>query len=157
MPVFADMFRNYCFMSAGIGWLLAQILKVLTGMFKERKFSLVALLFATGGMPSSHTACVVALTTAAIISYGFGSFEFAIAFFFAMVVMIDAMGVRRETGEQAKLLNRLVEDFFDPKKGFVSEDWKKFKELVGHTPLQVLAGAGVGLLVPILLLLTPWF
>ena len=157
MPVFTDMFRNYCFMSAGIGWLLAQILKVLTGMFKERKFSLVALLFATGGMPSSHTACVVALTTAATISYGFGSFEFAIAFFFAMVVMIDAMGVRRETGEQAKLLNRLVEDFFDPKKGFVSEDWKKFKELVGHTPLQVLAGAGVGLVVPMLLLLTPWF
>lgn len=157
MPVFTDMFRNYFFVSGGVGWLLAQLLKVLTGMFKERKFSIATLLFSTGGMPSSHTACVVALATAAVIQSGLGSFEFAITFFFAMVVMIDAMGVRRETGEQAKLLNRMVEDFLDPKKGLVSEDWKKFKELVGHTPMQVFAGAGVGLVVPMLLRLTPWF
>ena len=144
-------------MSGGVGWLLAQLLKVLTGMFKERRFSVATLLFSTGGMPSSHTACVVALTTSSIVSHGFGSFQFAITFFFAMVVMIDAMGVRRETGEQAKLLNRIVEDFFDPKKGLGSENWREFKELVGHTPLQVFAGAGVGIAVPLLLLLTPWF
>jgi acid phosphatase family membrane protein YuiD len=151
------MFRNYWFVSGGAGWLIAQLLKVLTGMFKERKFSLGTLLFSTGGMPSSHTACVVALTTSSIVACGFASFEFAISFFFAMVVMIDAMGVRRETGEQAKLLNRMVENLFEQNTELVNEDWRKFKELVGHTPIQVLAGAGVGLCVPLLLLLTPWF
>lgn len=158
MPVFSDIFRNYWFMSAAFAWLSAQLLKIFFGMFRERNFSIVTLLFSTGGMPSSHTASAVALAVAAIVTFGFGSFEFAICFLFAMVVMIDAMGVRRETGEQAKLLNRLMKNLFDPKKVMGSEEWKgDFKELVGHTPLQVFAGAGVGIAVPLLLLLTPWF
>ena len=145
-------------MSAAFAWLSAQLLKIFFGMYRERNFSIVTLLFSTGGMPSSHTASAVALAIAAIVTFGFGSFEFAFCFLFAMVVMIDAMGVRRETGEQAKLLNRLMKNLFDPKKVMGSEEWRgDFKELVGHTPLQVFAGAGVGVTVPLLLLLTPWF
>ena len=94
-------------------------------------------------MPSSHSSTVCALTTAAGIIHGPASSEFAIAFIMAMVVMYDAMGVRRETGKQAKLLNEILATFrtLDGKK--LTED--KLKEFVGHTPLQVLAGALLGI------------
>lgn len=155
MSVLKDLIENYWLVSAITAWLTAQLLKIVTGMFRDREFSLAALLFSTGGMPSSHTASVVALATSAAVRYGVGSFAFAIATLFAMVVMIDATGVRRETGEQAKILNQMMKQLFEAKN---SEEWNRtLKELVGHTPLQVLAGAGVGILIPLLLLLTPWF
>ena len=155
MSVFQDLFGNFFLISVISAWLIAQLIKVFTGMFRERSFSVVTLLFSTGGMPSSHTASVIALMTAAALHYGLGSFAFAASFLLAMVVMIDATGVRRETGEQAKILNRMMVQLFEAKN---SEEWNRtLKELVGHTPLQVLAGAGVGLIVPISLYLTPWF
>jgi acid phosphatase family membrane protein YuiD len=155
LSVFQDLIGNFFLISVISAWLIAQLIKVFTGMFRERSFSVVTLLFSTGGMPSSHTASVVALMTAAALRYGAGSFAFAASFLLAMVVMIDATGVRRETGEQAKILNRMMVQLFEAKN---SEEWNRtLKELVGHTPLQVLAGAGVGIVVPILLYLTPWF
>ena len=155
MSVFQDLFGNFFLISVISAWLIAQLIKVFTGMFRERSFSVVTLLFSTGGMPSSHTASVIALMMAAALHYGLGSFAFAASFLLAMVVMIDATGVRRETGEQAKILNRMMVQLFEAKN---SEEWNRtLKELVGHTPLQVLAGAGVGLIVPISLYLTPWF
>ncbi|MBQ7338613.1 MAG: divergent PAP2 family protein [Clostridia bacterium] len=155
MSVFFDLIGNYWLISAVCAWFVAQLLKTLTGMFRERDFSLVTLMFSTGGMPSSHTASVVALTTAAGLTYGLGSFAFAASFMFAMVVMIDATGVRRETGEQAKILNRMMKQLFEAKD---SEEWNRtLKELVGHTPMQVFAGAGVGIVVPLLIRFTPWF
>lgn len=142
-------------MSALCAWFTAQFLKVLTGLFRERRFSVLVLMFSTGGMPSSHTASVVALTTAIVLTHGVGSAAFAISFLFSMVVMIDATGVRRETGEQAKILNRMMSQLFESKN---SEEWNQtLKELVGHTPLQVIAGAGVGVAIPLILSLTPWF
>ena len=98
-----------------------------------------------GGMPSSHSATVCALATAAGMRYGGGSFEFAVAAMFAIVVMYDAMGVRRETGIQAKVLNEMMELLTNMGKEMSAED--KLKELVGHTPLQVLMGAILGILI----------
>ena len=155
MSVLIDLITNFWLISAVSAWFVAQFLKTLTGMFRDRSFSLITLMFSTGGMPSSHTASVVALTVAVGLTEGLGSVAFAMSFMFSMVVMIDATGVRRETGEQAKILNRMMLQLFEAKD---SEEWNKtLKELVGHTPLQVLAGAGVGIIVPLLLWLTPWF
>jgi acid phosphatase family membrane protein YuiD len=155
LSIVCDIFGNFWLMSAALSWLVAQLLKVLTGMFRERSFSILTLLFSTGGMPSSHTASVVALTTSIVITQGVASLAFAMSFLFSMVVMIDATGVRRETGEQAKILNQMMKQLFESKN---SEEWNRtLKELVGHTPLQVIAGAGVGVAVPLILWLTPWF
>ena len=97
-------------------------------------------------MPSSHSATVCALATATCYEYGSASFEFAIALFFAIVVMYDAMGVRRETGIQAKLLNDMLKTFEDMGRAEISAH-DKLKEFVGHTPLQVLIGAILGILI----------
>ncbi|MBQ8718493.1 MAG: divergent PAP2 family protein [Clostridia bacterium] len=155
MSVVLDILDNFWLISAVSAWFIAQFLKVLTGMFRDRSFSLLTLMFSTGGMPSSHTASVVALTTAAGLTFGLSSFSFAATFMFSMVVMIDAMGVRRETGEQAKIINRMMKEFLISKD---PELWNRtLKELIGHTPLQVAAGAAVGVIVPVVYWLTPWF
>ncbi len=134
--------------SAASAWFLAQILKVFTGMFKDRKFSLVTLLFSNGGMPSSHSASVTAMATAAIRLYGLNSFECAISSLFAVIVMMDASGVRYETGEQAKILNKITKELFSGKGAEINTG---LKELVGHTPFQVLVGALLGITVGIAL------
>lgn len=139
-----DFFGNYILISAITAWLLAQILKVFTGMFKDRKFDIVHLLFSNGGMPSSHTAAVCALATASVMKFGLASFECAMSVLFAIIVMNDACGVRYETGEQAKLINRITKELFSGKNEEIN---KGLKELVGHTPFQVFMGALVGIAV----------
>ena len=99
-------------------------------------------------MPSSHSATVCALATAAFMRYGGASFEFAMATVFAIVTMYDAMGVRRETGRQGEVLNDIIEAFTKMGKDLGPE--KSLKELVGHTPLQVLVGAILGILISVL-------
>ena len=101
----------------------------------------------SGGMPSSHSSTVVALATAAGISYGVDSAIFAVALVFAVVVMYDATEVRRETGKQAVILNRLLLD--NPFAWTGKEFEKKLKEYVGHSPLQVLMGAILGLAIAV--------
>ena len=96
-------------------------------------------------MPSSHSATVMALVTSTGINYGAGSYQFALAGILALIVMHDAMGVRRETGIQAKVLNSMMDFFTDMGKEMPVED--KLKEFVGHTPLQVCMGAIRGILV----------
>ena len=104
-------------------------------------------LMGAGGMPSSHSATVCALVAATAIVYGPGGFELPMAVFFAFIVMYDAMGVRRETGEQAKVLNEMLTAFRDIGKTLQTRDpMDQFKELVGHTPLQVLIGAVLGII-----------
>ena len=139
-----DLFRNLCFVSVVAAWLTAQIIKVFTGYFQDRKFSLRLLFCGTGGMPSSHSATVMALLTSAILRYGFGGFEVAGATLLATIVMSDAVGVRYETGVQAKVLNDLMKELFsgDPKKAGAN-----LKELIGHTPFQVAVGAVLGVAV----------
>lgn len=141
MNAVRDFFTNYLLISAIVAWFIAQITKVFTGMFKERKFSLTVLLFSNGGMPSSHSASVCALATASALQFGFNSFECAITFVMAIVVMIDASGVRYETGKQAQVINKITKELFS---GRPDEMDAALKELVGHTPFQVMVGAIVG-------------
>lgn len=148
MNIIKDIFGNYMLIAPAAAWFSAQIIKAFTGMFRTRKFSIGALLFSNGGMPSSHSAAVCALVAASVISFGFDSFEVAISGLFAMIVMIDALGVRYETGEQAKIINKITKELFS---GRPEEINTGLKELVGHTPFQVLVGALWGVVVGILM------
>lgn len=138
------IFSNEVLICAVVGWTVAQVLKTLIDFSLNKSFTPERLV-GSGGMPSSHSATVCALTTGAGIRYGVESFEFAICFILASVVMYDAIGVRQETGKQAKLLNLIMEqDLFH----LDNEQFqKKLKEFVGHTPLQVFAGAVLGILI----------
>lgn len=148
MNFLIDLVNNRIFLSAACGWVVAQLLKTLIHMWFNRKF-VAERLIGSGGMPSSHSATVCALATSAGMEYGASSFEFAIAAIFAIVVMYDAMGVRRETGIQAKVLNEMIEMFTHMGKEMSVEE--KLKEFVGHTPLQVLMGALLGILISVLM------
>ena len=148
------IFQNYCLMSAVGGWFVAQILKVFTGIFRIRDFSFRAMMFGTGGMPSSHSASVVALCTSIAIKYGFRSPLFAISALFCIIVMNDATGVRRETGKQSKALNLILKDLFSESPETVDEN---FRELIGHTPLQVVCGAITGFAVAMIMSFWPVF
>ena len=150
-----DMVTNYCLISAGTCWVVAQILKAITGVFKLKKFTVTEFLFGTGGMPSSHTAAVIGLLTSCGVKYGLGSGYFAISFILAMIVIRDAMGMRRQVGEHAKALNLIFKELLESKD--VEHTQKAFGELAGHTPLQVFAGAAVGLIVSLLMSLIPAF
>ena len=144
MDFLQDVFQNKIFVSAALGWLVAQVLKTIIYLIINKRF-VAERMVGGGGMPSSHSATVCALATAAGMRYGGGSFEFAVAAMFAIVVMYDAMGVRRETGIQAKVLNEMMELLTNMGKEMSAED--KLKELVGHTPLQVWMGAILGILI----------
>ena len=141
MTFIKELFSNQCLLSVGLSWLLAQILKVFTGYFHEERFSIRRFLSGTGGMPSSHSATVVALMTSAIMIYGIGGYEAAASILLATIVMSDATGVRLETGKQAKVINQMIEELFS---GKAKDPQANLKELIGHTPFQVLVGAILG-------------
>ena len=146
MTFFQQLTRNQTLMSAVTGWVVAQVLKTLLDISLNRSFNPERLV-GSGGMPSSHSSTVCGLATAAGLRYGTGSFEFAICFILAAVVMYDAIGVRQETGKQAKVLNRLLfEDLLKLDSVVLQE---KLKEYVGHTPIQVLAGAILGIVIAV--------
>ncbi len=119
----------------------AQILKFLGHLIVKRKVDF-QVLATTGGMPSAHTAGVVALSTAVGIIKGFDSIEFAIAIGYALVVMYDAAGLRRSTGKIAACLNKICDDYYVH--GQVPAE--RLKELIGHTPFEVFVGAILGVL-----------
>lgn len=133
-----------------IGWCVAQILKVLINLAMTKKWSWERVV-GGGGMPSSHSATVGALATAACINYGAASFEFAISAVFAIIVMYDAMNVRLETGKQGAILNILIKnEDIKAKLDETSRDkWTEtiLKEYVGHTPIQVLVGLILGIVI----------
>ena len=139
-----EISQNYVLATAAVSWFIAQLIKFLTAIVREKKFSPL-LLVSSGGMPSSHTSFVVALSTMVGLQQGFNSAVFAISLVFSSVVMYDATGVRRHAGKQAQVLNMLVENLNNPN---ISLE-KKLKELLGHTPKQVLAGAILGIVVAI--------
>lgn len=135
-----EITKNNALICAAMSWLVAQVLKFLISIVVHRQFCL-SLLVSSGGMPSSHAATVCALTTTIGYEQGLASPEFAMAFVLAFVVMYDAAGVRRAAGEQAKLLNGLMRDI---QEGRTDDMQRELKELIGHTPLQVFAGAVLG-------------
>lgn len=148
MSFLFDLLHNQIFLSAVIGWLVAQVLKTIIHMIVNRQF-VAERMVGGGGMPSSHSATVCALATATGMRYGGGSVEFAITVMLAIIVMYDAMGVRRETGIQGRVLNEMLEIFTNMGKEISAE--AKLKELVGHTPLQVLMGAILGIAIAVII------
>ena len=120
--------------------LTAQIIKCAVFLIIKRKID-VRLFTTTGGMPSSHSAGVMGLSTSVGLINGFSSVDFAIAIGFACIVMYDAAGVRHAAGKQAACLNRIIMDVY---KQDLAEAGGKLKELLGHTPMQVFVGAAYG-------------
>jgi acid phosphatase family membrane protein YuiD len=123
-----------------VAWTIAQTAKVIIYSIREHRLNL-RVLAVTGGMPSSHSAIVMGMTTAVGKYAGINSAAFAIALIFSFVVMYDAAGLRRAAGRQAAILNRLVEDLVNMRG--VQE--AKLRELLGHTPVEVLVGAVLGI------------
>ena len=145
MNYFIEFGKNYIFWTSAISWIIAQSLKVAFGVFREKRFNF-RWFIGTGGMPSSHAAGVSALATSVGVTYGFDSALFAVTLVFTLVVMFDAQGVRLATGRQAEILNKMLEDIYWKKK--LDDD--KLKELIGHTPVEVFAGAFLGIVVSLL-------
>jgi acid phosphatase family membrane protein YuiD len=136
----SDFFSSSILVTTAIAWFVAQVLKVIFVLIKSKKVDFSRFVGA-GGMPSSHTAFVVSLAVAVGLAEGFASTLFAVSVVVALVVMYDAAGVRRAAGQQAKILNKLVDEW--GKEDF-TETGKKLKELLGHTPVEVFAGAVLG-------------
>lgn len=141
-----DMFSNRILQTAVLSWFIAQTIKVIHTLFRDKKIDFTRM-FGSGGMPSSHASFTVSLAVAIGFEMGFSGFEFALAAAFSIVVMYDATGVRRSAGEQAAILNKIVERFG---KETLEDTGKKLKELLGHTPTQVLAGAILGIFIAII-------
>lgn len=148
---------NYVLVSAVIGWCTAQLIKTLLNFIQTKKFH-VERLFGAGGMPSSHSAMVCSATVSMCRKCGVGSPEFALMFVLAMIVMYDAMGVRRSAGLHAREINRInrifavkeIKSAEEPEKQQSEKRKKELKEYIGHTPLEVLGGALLGILIAML-------
>ena len=143
MSIFSTITSNPLINIAFISWASAQLIKTILTYILTKEFN-PERLFGAGGMPSSHSSTVCALATACAYSHGFASTEFAIATILAVVVMYDAAGVRRAVGEQAKILNNINNSLPDEEPRLMQ---KNLKELIGHTPLQVVLGALLGVLI----------
>lgn len=151
------IFSNYPLWAALIGIFVAQGVKVPLHFIAHREIKL-GLIFSTGGMPSSHSAAVTALATAVGIKEGFSTTSFAISLIIGVIVMFDAMGVRRHAGTQAAVLNKLVEKFNKTVEGehpskvkAKKEKEKKLKELLGHQPIEVMIGGLLGVAIALVL------
>lgn len=145
--VFINFFmKNHILSVTVAAWVFTQTVKVTLGVIREKKFNF-RWFIGTGGMPSSHAAGATALAFSSGLELGFSSPVFALAFVFAIVTMFDAQGVRRSAGEQAEILNKILEDIYF--QGKIKEG--KVRELLGHTPIQVLAGSIIGMLIALAL------
>lgn len=142
------IFNNRYFFVPVVAWFIAQTLKVIIELLLNREFNAYRFVGA-GGMPSSHSALVMALTTTLALDFGWDSPLTAISFIFALVVMYDAAGVRRAAGKQAKILNIIISELQQGNK--IIDEKEKLKELLGHTPIEVVAGALLGVIVPYLI------
>ncbi len=143
MHSIAGVLQNQILICAMTAWFVAQALKVPIYYLVEHELNWRRWL-GSGGMPSSHSALVVALTAMVGARMGFDTAVFAISFALSIIVMYDAAGVRRETGTQAAVINKILHDMLVDGKHITEEE---LKELVGHTPLEVFAGALLGLIV----------
>ncbi|KAI3426775.1 uncharacterized protein J3R85_009643 [Psidium guajava] len=137
-----SIFTNYALISALAAFTIAQSIKFFTSWYKERRWDLKRLV-GSGGMPSSHSATVTALAVAIGFQDGFRGTSFAIALILALVVMYDATGVRLQAGRQAEVLNQIVYEL--PAEHPLAES-RPLRELLGHTPPQVIAGGLLGII-----------
>lgn len=137
--------QNQVLIAGAIALFSAQSLKIITNMIKERRFNF-RVVVGTGGMPSSHTALVMAVTTTVGLTQGFTSPLFDVSLVFSSIVMYDATGVRQAAGKQAAILNKIMEEL-----SHHSFQEQRLKELLGHTRLEVIGGALYGIMIAMLL------
>lgn len=140
MENFSDILDNHVLLVALAACFIAQIIKAVIEIIRHRKLNL-RVLVGTGGMPSAHSALVTALTCGIGQTIGWASPVFAVTLVFSIIVMYDATGVRQAAGKQAKILNQIIDELFQEKPEF-NED--RLKELLGHTPFQVIVGSALG-------------
>lgn len=145
---FLNIFQNKVLIATITGWITAQSIKILINVVREKRFNFKWLI-GTGGMPSAHSAGVMSLATAVGMQEGFTSTIFVATLFFALVIAFDAQGVRRATGQQAEILNKIMDDIYWRRK--IQED--RLKELIGHTPFEVFVGCAIGIVVSIFVML----
>lgn len=139
---FTEFINNRVFLAAAVAWTVAQSIKVLLTFIVEKEVRLERL-HGSGGMPSSHTATIVAASTAIGIVEGWSSSVYALSLIMSFIVMYDASGVRRSVGKQAKLLNDIITDLYKNK----HLEQERLKELIGHKPTEVVVGAILGILI----------
>ncbi len=139
---FYEVIRNRVIWASFFSWGIAQSIKIISGIIKEKRFDF-RWLMSTGGMPSAHSAGVSSLATAVGMYCGFDTVVFAITAIFALIIMFDAQGLRRMTGRQAVALNKMMEDIY--LKHEVKPE--RLMELIGHTPVEVFMGALLGIMV----------
>ncbi len=146
MRFFMEIYQNHALWVALLGWFIAQFLKVITVLIRDKRFD-VRRFVGSGGMPSSHSSFVMSLATFIGLQNGFDSTAFALSIVFAFVVMYDAAGVRRAAGHQAAVLNQIIEHWNDAPE----IQNKRLKELLGHTPYEVLVGAILGIALAVIM------
>lgn len=145
MDIFNEIITNKCLVIPILVWLVIQLEKFFVELIRTKKVNIKRLMGA-GGMPSSHSAVVTSLATLVGKTEGFGSAAFALSFILAAVVMYDAAGVRRAAGKQAHLLNKIIST---PNLTGVQVQ-ERLQEVLGHTPMQVIVGALVGIIVGVI-------
>lgn len=145
MGVLKAFLNNFTFVAVVISWFLAQAIKVVLYRTQEGKWNFWHF-FEAGGMPSAHSASVTALTLAIALTQGWNSTYFTVSLVFALIVMYDATGVRRAAGKQAEMLNKIVDDIYANGKIRV----EKLKEILGHDPIEVFAGATLAIVMTLL-------
>ena len=142
MSPYIQLLYNNIFWVSLLAWFIAQLLKVILTLIFNKKLDIRRFIGA-GGMPSSHSALVVSLATSVGQFEGYNSPIFALALTFSLIVMYDAAGVRRAAGKQAAVLNEILEQIHTNR----SIPEEKLKELLGHTPVEVIAGALLGFVI----------
>lgn len=153
MQILKDILSNHVILAPIIAWAVSQILKTITYLIVEKKFVFKRII-SDGGMPSAHSATVISLAVMCGWTQGFDSAAFAIAMILAVVIMRDAVGVRRESGINASAIKQLADrSNKELEDGEAPIETNKLKVLVGHTPLQVVCGCVVGITVCILYIL----
>lgn len=143
--ILLQLAKNKILLTTLLAWFVTQAIKVFLGVLRNKKVDF-RLFVGTGGMPSSHAAGASCLATAIGLECGFDTIYFALAASFAIVVMFDAQGVRRATGKQARILNKITEDIYW--QGKIHDG--RLRELVGHTPIEVIVGFLIGILIAFL-------
>ncbi len=138
MTFVQELFQNKIIGISILSWAVAQLIKIIIDVYTTKKIDL-NLIMSSGGMPSSHSSFVTSLAASTGILYGFNSVYFSITFCLAIVVMYDAAGVRRAAGKQAATLDRLD----------IQVD-ERLKELLGHSPVEVTAGAILGIVIAVI-------
>ncbi len=142
-----ELLNNQYFVIPVIAWAIAQLIKVVLELLLTKKFDMNRFVGA-GGMPSSHSAFVMSLTSVLGKEFGWDDPMVALSLAFSLVVMYDAAGVRRAAGKQAQILNKIIDEM--QKGNTISDEKERLKELLGHTPVEVLAGGLLGLITPYL-------